>query len=350
MEKLNIAGRSIGPSERPYIVAEIGSNHNGDMELCLKLIDAAKDCGVDAVKFQSWSKASLISKAEYARNTQYTKGKGMGPTLEEAVEKYQLTPEQHHQVATYCCKLNLCFFSSTFSRQEVDLLESLEAPAYKIASMDVNHLPLPQYLARTGKPLILSTGLATLGEIERALELLRTHGSGPVALLHCVSIYPSPPDIINLRNIKTLQDAFDVPVGYSDHSLGAAIPLAAVARGACIIEKHFTLDKKTPGWDHAVSADPAEMRYLVQESRNVQTALGSAVRTVNAAQMEKRKAFRRRLVVTRALGKGERLRIDDIEFKRPGTGIAPDEVAYVLGRALNRDVELDEELSWTDLA
>jgi N-acetylneuraminate synthase len=350
MEKLSIAGRVIGAGEPPYIVAEIGSNHNGDMQLCRKLIDAAMECGVDAVKFQSWSKASLISKAEYARNTQYTKSKGPQPTLEETVEKYQLTPEQHREVAAYCRKLNLCFFSSSFSRQEVDLLESLDAPAHKIASMDINHLPLLQHLAQTGKPLILSTGLATLGEIERALELLRMNGSGPVALLHCVSIYPSPPEIVNLRNILTLQRAFNVPVGYSDHSLGAAIPLAAVALGACIIEKHFTLDKKTPGWDHAISADAEEMAYLVHESRNVQMALGSTVRTVNAAQIEKRKAFRRRLVVTRALGKGDRLTLADMEFKRPGTGIAPDELAYVLGRALIRDVEADEELSWTDLA
>ena len=350
MEKLSIAGRVIGAGEPPYIVAEIGSNHNGDMLLCRRLIDAAKDCGVDAVKFQSWSKASLISKAEYARNTKYVSGNGGEPTLEEAVEKYQLTPEQHHEVAAYCHGLNLCFFSSCFSRAEVDLLESLDAPAYKIASMDINHLPLLQYLARTGKPLILSTGLATLGEIERALEHLRTHGSGPVALLHCVSIYPSAPDIVNLRNMDTLRRAFEVPVGYSDHSLGTAIPLAAVALGAVIIEKHFTLDKKSPGWDHAISADVEEMRFLVHESRNVQASLGSAVRTVNAAQIEKRKVFRRRLVVTRALDKGERLTAADIEFKRPGTGIAPDELDYVLGRALTRNVEAEEELSWRDLA
>ena len=350
MEKLSIDGRVIGAGEPPYIVAEIGSNHNGDMLLCRRLIDAAKDCGVDAVKFQSWSKASLISKAEYARNTKYVSGNGGEPTLEEAVEKYQLTPEQHHEVAAYCRGLNLCFFSSCFSRTEVDLLESLDAPAYKIASMDINHLPLLQYLAQTGKPLILSTGLATLGEIERALEHLSTHGSGPVALLHCVSIYPSPPDIVNLRNMDTLRRAFDVPVGYSDHSLGTAIPLAAVALGAVIIEKHFTLDKKSPGWDHAISADVEEMRFLVHESRNVQASLGSAVRTVNAAQIEKRKVFRRRLVVTRALDKGERLTAADIEFKRPGTGIAPDELDYVLGRALTRNVEAEEELSWRDLA
>lgn len=349
MEKLNIAGRLIGEGEPPYIVAEIGANHNGDMQLCRRLIEAAKDCGVDAVKFQSWSKSSLISQAEYARNTEYGNGNGR-PTLEEAVNKYQLTPAQHREVAAYCHELQIVFFSSVFSTPEVDLLESLEVPAYKVASMDINHLPLLAYLARTRKPLIVSTGLATLGEIERALEVLRSNGAGPVALLHCVSIYPSPPGIVNLENIPTLRRAFNVQVGYSDHSLGAAIPLAAVALGATIIEKHFTLDKTLPGWDHAVSADPAEMQYLVNEARNVQQALGSAVRTINETQLEKRKAFRRRLVVTHDLKKGERLSAKDVDFKRPGTGIAPDELPYILGRVLNRDVAGDEELSWADLA
>src|SRR5262249_47196215 len=172
MEKLNIAGRAIGPSDAPYIVAEVGSNHNGDMQLCRKLVDAAKDCGVDAVKFQSWSKSSLIGKAEYARNTKYTKSNGHQPTLEEAVEKYQFTPSQHREISDYCKTRDITFFSSCFSREEVDLLESLNVPAYKIASMDVNHLPLLEYVAATGKPIILSTGLATLGEIERALGFL----------------------------------------------------------------------------------------------------------------------------------------------------------------------------------
>jgi sialic acid synthase SpsE len=347
MEKLNIAGRLLGDGEPPYIVAEIGANHNGDMEICRRLIEAAKDCGVDAVKFQSWSKASLISKAEYARNTKYGGGNGQ-PTLEESVKRYQLTPEQHAEVAAYCRKLELVFFSSVFSKKEVDLLESLSVPAYKVASMDINHLPLLKYLAKSRKPLIVSTGLATLGEIERALDVLRSNNGGPVALLHCVSIYPSPPEIVNLRNISTLRRAFDVQVGYSDHSLGAAIPLAAVALGATLIEKHFTLDKKMSGWDHAVSADPPEMEYLVKEARNVQQALGSAVRTISEPQLEKRKAFRRRLVVTHELKKGERLTERDVEFKRPGTGIAPDELPYILGRVLNRDVESEDELNWAD--
>jgi N,N'-diacetyllegionaminate synthase len=348
VEKLSIAGRLVGEGEPPYIIAEIGANHNGDMALCRTMIDAARACGADAVKFQSWSKSSLISSAEYARNTRYVTGNA--PTLEQAVERYQVTREQHHEIAAYCRAQGITFFSSAFAREEVDLLESLDVPAYKIASMDVNHLPLLEYVARTGKPVLMSTGMATLGEVERALEVLRCHGAGPVALLHCLSIYPSPPEMVNLRMIDTWRRAFGVPVGYSDHTLGAAVPVAAVALGACIIEKHFTTDKTLEGWDHAISADPADLTAIVEGSRSAWEALGSGVRRVSQDEVEKRKVFRRRMVARRPMRKGERLSADDVEFKRPGTGIQPDELRYVVGRPLVRDVGLDEELEWSDLA
>lgn len=349
MEKLNLSGLLIGPDEPPYIIAEVGSNHNGDMALAKQLIDTAKACGADAVKFQSWSKHSLISKAEYARNTEYENKRKHFGTLKEMVEEYQLTPEQHRQVVAYCQEQEITFLSSCFSPEEVDLLNSLGAPAFKIASMDINHVPLLEYVASKGKPVILSTGMATLGEIERALNVLKSSGSGPVVLLHCVSIYPPSYDIINLRNIPTLRQAFDVPVGFSDHTIGTAIPLAAIALGACIIEKHFTLDKDMPGWDHAVSANPDELEIIVREGKNVFTSLGSTVRAVSEAEMEKRKTFRRRVVVKHAMGEGEVLRQEDLDFERPGTGIRPDEITYVIGRSLARSVEPDHELEWADL-
>ena len=348
MEKLNVAGRLIGPGEPPYIVAEIGSNHNGDMALCFQLIDAAHACGADAVKFQSWSKSSLVSRAEYERNTRYVAGNA--PTLEEAIEQYQLTPEQHRDVADYCRTKGIVFFSSCFSAAEVDLLESLDVPAYKIASMDVNHLPLLAYVARTGRPVFLSTGMATLGEIERALDVLRSNGAGPISLMHCISIYPSPPESVHLRNMATLQQAFDVPIGYSDHTLGTAVPRAAIALGACAIEKHFTLDKAIEGWVHAISADPADMQTLVQGGREIFAALGSGVRVVSGPDLEKRKVFRRRMVAKRALSQGERLGAEDVDFKRPGTGIRPDELDYAIGRPLTRDIAAEEEFEWSDLA
>ncbi|HEX7581386.1 MAG TPA: N-acetylneuraminate synthase family protein, partial [Thermoanaerobaculia bacterium] len=261
-----------------------------------------------------------------------------------------LTPDQHREMAAYCGSRGITFISSCFSAEEVDLLESLAVPAYKIASMDINHWPLLEYVARTGKPVVLSTGMATLGEIEAALGVLRRGGSGPVVLLHCVSMYPCPASEVNLRNIPTLRTTFGVPVGLSDHTLGNAVPLAATALGACLIEKHFTVDKKLEGWDHAISADPADLSALVKGSREVFEALGRPERIVSEAELEKRKVFRRRMVASRALKKGERLRAEDVEFKRPGTGIGPDELSHATGRTLLRDIERDEELDWTDFA
>jgi N,N'-diacetyllegionaminate synthase len=350
MEKLNIAGRLVGPGEPPYIAAEIGANHNGDMKLCRKMIDAARECGADAVKFQSWSKSSLISRAEYDRNTAYVSKERNQPTLEESVEQYQLSRAQHVEISAYCRDTGITFFSSCFSADEVDMLEALDVPAYKIASMDVNHLPLLEYVGATHKPVIVSAGMATLGEVERAITTLRGAGAGPVAILHCLSIYPSPPAQVNLRTMDTWRAAFDVPVGYSDHTLGSAVPIAAVALGACMIEKHFTTDKNLPGWDHAISADPAELRAIVEGAREAFAALGSAERRVTADEIAKRKVFRRRMVARRDLRKGDRLAAADVDFKRPGTGIQPDELRYVIGRAITRDVRAEDELDWSDLA
>jgi N-acetylneuraminate synthase len=348
MEKLSIAGRAVGPGEKPWIIAEIGSNHNGDMELCRQLVDEAAASGADAVKFQSWSKQSLIGRAEYRRNTAYCAAERNGSTLEQQVERYQLTPEQHREIADHCRERGIVFFSSCFSSAEVDLLMALDVPAFKIASMDVNYPQLLDYVASMKKPILLSTGLATLGEIERACGIIRS-GGAPLALLHCVSIYPSPPEIVNLRNMDVLRAAFDVPVGYSDHTLGTAIPLAAIAMGACIIEKHFTLDKSLPGWDHSVSADPAEMRELTRGACEVFAALGSPVRSLTPAQLEKRKTFRRRMIARGPLKKGHRLTAADVDFKRPGTGIHPDEAAYVLNRCIARDLADEDEIEWTDV-
>ncbi len=178
MVKLDIGGRVVGPGEPPYFIAEIGSNHNGDMDLCRMLIDSAKSCGVDAVKFQSWSKTSLISRAEYARNTSYSDKKKHFGTLEDMVERYQMTPEQHLEIAGYCRDRNIVFLSSCFSPEEVDLLDTLNVPAFKIASMDINHLLLLDYVGRKGKPVLLSTGMATLGEVEKALNILQRSGAG----------------------------------------------------------------------------------------------------------------------------------------------------------------------------
>lgn len=349
MKTISLGDVVVGPGNPPYIIAEIGSNHNGDMNLCHRLIDAAAEAGAHAVKFQSWTETSLIAKEEYDRNTEYADKKKHFGSLRDMVKAYQLTTDQHLEAHAYCQERGIAFCSTPFSKEEADLLEKLDVPFFKIASMDIVYLPFLKYVARKQRPMVISTGMATLAEIEQAVDTVQGEGNEQIALLHCISIYPPDYGMIHLRNIAALQQAFEVPVGFSDHSLGTAIPLAAIALGACIIEKHFTLDKDMPGWDHAISADPAELRTIVKEGMNIFTALGSTRRTVTEAEYEKRKKFRRSLVARRALGQGHVMTEDDLDAKRPGTGISPNEISYVLGRKLARDIREDQVIDWNDL-
>lgn len=349
MQTVKLGNVEVGPGHPPYIIAEVGSNHNGDMNLCRDLIDAAAETGAHAVKFQSWTDKSLIAEEEYERNTTYSDKKKHFGSLREMVTAYQLTSEQHAQAHARCRQKGIAFCSTPFSPEEVDLLESLNVPFYKIASMDVVHLPLLRYVARKKKPVVISTGMATMGEVEQAVDTIRAEGNDQIVLLHCISIYPPEYETIHLRNMETLQRAFECPVGFSDHTLGTAIPLAAIAIGACIIEKHFTLDQDMEGWDHAISANPEQMRTIVQEGKNIVAALGSSRRTVSNAEMEKRKKFRRSLVMRQALSKGHVLSESDFDAKRPGLGVAPDQVQYVVGRTLACDMAEDQVLRWSNL-
>jgi N,N'-diacetyllegionaminate synthase len=348
MKSIKLGNVEVGPGLPPYIIAEVGSNHNGDMDLCRRMIDAAAAAGAHAVKFQSWTDRSLIAEEEYLRNTDYSDKKKHFGSLREMVTAYQLTAEQHHEARSHCAAQGIAFCSTPFSPQEVDLLEELDVPFFKIASMDIVHIPLLKYVARKKRPVMISTGMATMSEIERAVQTVQDEGNDQIVLLHCISIYPPDYDTVNLRNMAMLQQAFDLPVGFSDHTLGTAIPLAAIAIGACVIEKHFTLDQDMPGWDHAISANPEQLRTIVEEGNNIFAALGESVRTVSAAEMEKRKKFRRSLVARRKLERGTLISETDLDAKRPGTGIAPNEVAYVVGRRLTVDVAADQVLRWED--
>lgn len=334
----------------PYIIAEIGSNHNGDMELAKKMINSARQCGADCVKFQSFDNKSLISKEEYDRNQKYNdSAKKHFGSLKEMVDKYYLRKEQHFELKKYCDANGIDFASTPFSNQEVDLLIDLDVPFIKVASLDINNLPFLKYIAEKQKSIVLSTGMADLGEIEDAIKTIEDTGNNKIVILHCISIYPPKYEDINLNNILMLKETFGYPVGFSDHSLGTAIPLAAVTLGSCLIEKHFTLDKDLPGWDHEISADPDELKELVQGSKNIFTSLGSKRRIVNSDEMEKRKKFRRSLLVATDLAKGTVLHEELLLSKRPGTGISPNEIKYVIGKKLKKDYEADELLKWEDL-
>lgn len=346
---VSLAGRLVGPGFPPYIIAEIGANHNGDIDLAKRMIDEARRCGADAVKFQSWSSTSLICKGEFERNTAYADKKRHFGSLKEMVDAYQLTPDQHVELNEYCKRSDIHFMSSAFCPAEVTLLKDLDVPAIKLASMDVTNPVLLAAAAESGVPLILSTGLADLAEVAAAVDVLRSHGCKELILLHCISIYPPAYEDIHLNNMKMLETAFNLPVGFSDHSIGSAIPIAAVAVGACMIEKHFTLEKDMEGWDHWISADATELEVICREGKNVFHALGSTVRTVSEAELKKRKNFRRCIVLSRDLPEGHVLSLEDLDFKRPGTGIAPTAYPFVVGRKLNRNCEFDHELNWSDL-
>jgi len=334
----------------PYIIAEIGSNHNGDMDLAKKMIDAAVSCGCNAVKFQSWNDKTLISKTGYKQNTVYTdsKKKHFG-SLEEMVQKYYLRKEQHVELKNYSLSKGIDFCSTPFSQEEVDLLNKLDVDFFKVASMDINNYPLLKYLAQFDKPILLSTGMANLGEIEKAVKIIEEEGNSKIIILHCVAIYPPNNEDLNLRNITMLQNTFGYPVGFSDHTIGYSAPLASVALGACVIEKHFTTDKNLPGWDHEISANPEEMKQIVDDSKIIYNSLGNLKRTISKAEEEKKKVFRRSIVLNKNLKAGDIIKEEDISLKRPGTGFCPEEIKFIVGKKLKRDFEADYILSKDDL-
>lgn len=349
-KEFKINGSKISNFGVPYVIAEIGANHNGDLVLAKKMIDMAIECGADAVKFQSWSNSSLIAKEEYDRNQSYDdcKKKHFGSLL-EMVDKYALSHEGHIELKKYCDEIGVDFCSTPFSEDEADMLEELGVPFFKVASMDITNLRLIKHVARKGKPVIISTGMASMAEIDNAVKAIEAEGNTDISILHCISIYPPAMEDVNLNNIRMLQQAYDYPIGFSDHSVGSALPLASVALGSCIIEKHFTTDKGLPGWDHAVSADPEELKIICQESKNIQIALGSTQRIVSSAEQGKKSKFRRSIVVTKDLDEGHLITEADICFKRPGTGIPPEMELMVVGRKLRVKKEFDKLLQWEDL-
>lgn len=348
---MRIGRKEIKNFGEPYVIAEIGANHNGDMVLAKQMIDSAIENGADAVKFQSWTDKSLIAKEEYDRNQSYDDShkKHFG-SLENMVKKYYLREEQHYLLKEYCDAKNVDFCSTPFSEEEVDLLEKLGVPFYKVASMDINNFRLLEHIAKKNKPVVLSTGMATLAEIDAAVKVIESCNNLEIVILHCVSIYPPKVEDINLRNITMLQELYPMYIiGFSDHTLGTSVPLASVALGAAVIEKHFTTDKDLPGWDHEISANPEELREIVEQGKMLSKAMGNYYRTVSEDEKAKMHKFRRSIVINKELKAGDLLKESDFVFKRPGTGIRPDETKYVIGRELKIDVFEDYVLKWEDL-
>ena len=337
---------------KPYIIAELGSNHNGDMKLAKKLIIQAKEAGADCIKFQSWSKDSIFARKKYEDNyfiaddyrdrTDYT--------LEEIVDTYSISEDELLIMKNFAYEVGIDCTSTPFNEKEADfLVEHLDTPFIKVASMDLNNYPFLEYLAKKGKPMIISTGLSELYEIDKAVKTIENSGNKQIVILHCVSTYP-PVDVdINLNNIKTLMTTYpEYPIGFSDHTLGSAIPLASVALGACVIEKHFTLDKNMEGWDHKVSATKDEMTEIVENSKRISDALGSFRITASESD-EKKKEFRRSIVITRDMKKDEIITEEDLDYKRPGGGFDPEMTEFVIGRTICKDLDFDHILSKEDI-
>ena len=342
--------RKVGLGEHPYIIAELGSNHNGDMDICKQLILAAKDSGADCVKFQSWSKETLFAKVKYDENfflaDDYRNREDY--SLEEIVDAYAISEKQLKDMKDFCTKVDIDFASTPFSPREVDfLVDELDVSFIKIASMDVNNFPFLEYVANKNKPIILSTGLSTLSDIDNAIKTIEDAGNNQIVILHCIATYPPDDNDINLRNIGTLEKLYPYPAGFSDHTLGPCMSIAAVANNACLIEKHFTLDKDMEGWDHKVSADPEDMKIITRDSKRVSLALGSnrILRTEDDQQV---KEFRRSIVASKDIEVGEEFTMEKLDFKRPGTGLEPGFTKFIIGSKAKRSISYDELLQLED--
>lgn len=335
----------------PYIIAEIAANHNGDLNLAKELIDQAVKAGADCVKFQSWTKESIFSRKVYEENyflnDDYRNRDDY--TLEEIVEEFSLNKSELKQLKQYCDEIGIDFGCTPFSKDEVDfLVDELKVPFIKIASMDVNNLPFIEYIASRNVPIILSTGLSEMSEIDEAVRTIEKYHQ-KIILLHCVSNYPPQDENVNLRNITMLQEYYHpYSIGFSDHSIGVEIPLAAVALGAAVIEKHFTLDKDMFGWDHKVSADYHELVKIVEGSKRIVNALGSYRRYLTKFDFEKIPAFRRSIVAARNIPSGKIIEREDLDFKRPGTGIEPKYINLIVGKKAKKDIKYDQLLTPED--
>ena len=331
MTTLDFGGRKIGPGQPCFIIAEAGVNHNGRLDLARRLVEVAARAGADAIKFQTFTAERLVTpdapKAEYQG-----RATGAAESQYDMLRRLELSAAAHQELMTCCREQGILFMSTPFDEESADFLETLGVPGFKIASGEITNLPLLTHVARKGKPMIVSTGMARLGEVEAAVEAISAMGHRSYALLHCVSDYPASAADANLRAMHTLRAAFDVPVGYSDHTEGIEVALAAAALGACIIEKHFTLDRSLPGPDHGASLEPEELRRLVQGIRTVEAALGHGRKEPTRGEASTAAAARKSLAASRDIPAGTVLTDDLIAVKRPGTGLPPAMRPHLLGR------------------
>ena len=324
-----------------YIIAEAGVNHNGEIQIARKMIEVAKESGVDAIKFQTFQAEKLVTartkKAEYQEKTT-----GKAESQLEMLKKLQLTQDEFIELKTYCNLIGIEFLSTPFDLESLDFLHENGLKRWKIPSGEINNLPYLIKIAKTERSVILSTGMATLEEVEIAIGVLKKYGTPEISLLHCTTEYPTPYEDVNLMAMLTMKNKFNMPIGYSDHTMGIEIPVAAVAMGATIVEKHFTLDRTMEGPDHQASLEPNELKNLVKMIRHVEKALGDGIKQPAESEKKNIKIARKSIVARRYIKQGELYTEDNLTVKRPGIGLSPMLWFEVLGTRASRDFEEDE--------
>ena len=323
-----------------YIIAEAGVNHNGSYELACRMIDAAKAAGVDCIKFQTFKAENLVSHT--AQKAEYQKAATGDSSQQDMLKTLELSYDEFLSLKAYCDRAGICFLSTPFDFESIAFLNKIDMPFWKIPSGEVTNLPYLLAIAKTGKPVVMSTGMCEMSEIGAAVSVLKQNGTPEIRLLHCNTEYPTPFEDVNLRAMQTMRNAFGLEVGYSDHTKGIEVPIAAVALGATVIEKHFTMDRNMEGPDHKASLEPVELAEMVRSIRNIEKALGSGEKKPSPSEEKNRPVARKSIVAKRTIHAGEVLTEGNISVKRPGTGLSPMQWFEVLGSKAVRDFEEDE--------
>lgn len=323
------------------IIAEAGVNHNGSFELAKKMVDAAKEAGVDYVKFQTFNPKKLVSR--YAEKAEYQKKTtGSDETQLQMLQKLTLTEDNFLSLRDYCREVGIGFISTPFDLDSIDFLETFDMDFWKVPSGEVTNLPYLEAIARTKRKVVMSTGMCDMNEIQDAIEVLEKNGTTDITLLHCNTQYPTPYEHVNLSAMNSIKDALHKEVGYSDHTQGIEVPIAAVAMGATVIEKHFTLDKNMEGPDHKASLNPSELKHMVVAIRNIERAIGNGLKEPSSSEMANKGVARKSIVASRSIKQGEAFSEENLTTKRPGTGISPMKWYEVIGKVAPRDFSEDE--------
>lgn len=333
--------------DKVFIIAEAGVNHNGSIEIAKQLVDTAALCGADAIKFQTFKTENLVT--QNAPTAAYQKKTTGNSTQFDMLKKLELSFKDHILLKDYCEKKGLIFISTPFDFESVELLKKIDVPLYKISSGDLTNIPFLKYISKINKPIIISTGMANLGEVEEAIKAIMELENYQIILLHCTSNYPTKYEEVNLKAMLTLRDAFKLPVGYSDHTTGYEVPIAAVAMGAKVIEKHFTIDKDMEGPDHKSSLNPGEFKQMVISIRNIEKSLGDGIKKCNKSEEKSKFVSRKSIVAKRFIKKDEIILSDMIDIKRPEGGILPKYIENVIGSKAVSDIEKDSFIEWKNI-